>query len=79
MVGTFRRECLDDMIVIGRIHLGRILKEYGAHYVCGMPHRTFGLEMPAGSSFPVVPLIRVGIVARPVLGDLHDEYERGAA
>lgn len=79
VVGTLRRECLDHIIVINERHLRRILKEYVAHYNGARPHRTLGLEMPTGPPFLVVPAVRVGIVARPVLGGLHHEYEWEAA
>ncbi len=79
VVGTLRRECLDHIIVINERHLRRILKEYVAHYNGARPHRTLALEMPMGPPFLVVPPARVGIVARPILGGLHHEYEWEAA
>ena len=37
-VGSLRRECLDHMLVIGRLQLTRILKEYGTYFNQARPH-----------------------------------------
>jgi putative transposase len=31
-VGTFRRECLDRILIVNRCHLDRVLRHYLAHY-----------------------------------------------
>jgi hypothetical protein len=45
-VGTVRRECLDWMLIRGRRHLERILREYADHYNRHRPHRGLGLGVP---------------------------------
>jgi putative transposase len=41
-VGTVRRECLDQLLVVGRQHLIRVLRTYVEHYNLHRPHRSFG-------------------------------------
>jgi len=77
LVGTLPRECLDHLIVINERHLRALLAEYAAHYNAARPHRTLALNSPDGR--PVVRLASGRIVARPVLGGLHHEYEWVAA
>ncbi len=38
-VRTARRECLDHLLVLGRRHLDRILREFVGHYNANRPHR----------------------------------------
>jgi len=33
LIGSIRRECLDHIIVLGKEHLRRILKNYAAYYM----------------------------------------------
>ena len=78
LVGTFRRECLDQVIVINERHLRRVLAEFVCHYNDARPHQALELEVPkpdierpAQSHGP--------IVSRAVLGGLTHEYGRRAA
>jgi putative transposase len=79
VIGTLRRECLDHVIVINEQHLRRVLREYAAHYNGARPHRTLGLQTPTGPPVPLAPQRTGRIIARPVLGGLHHEYEWLAA
>jgi putative transposase len=79
VIGTLRRECLDHLIIINERHLGSVLREYVAHYNGGRPHRTLGLETPTGPPARAGPPRAGRIIARPVLGGLHHEYEWLAA
>jgi len=79
VVGTLRRECLDHMIIINEGHARRVLREYIAHYNSARPHRALGLESPAGPPARAGPPAAGQIIARPVLGGLHHEYEWIAA
>ena len=45
-VRTVRSECLDQLLVVGRRHLERILREYLAHYNGERPHRALALAAP---------------------------------
>ena len=81
LIGTIRRECLDFMIPQNERHLRRLLTEWVAHYNKGRPHSNLG----PGILDPSEPLPDAGpsrheipgfhrVVAKPVLGGLHDEY-----
>jgi transposase InsO family protein len=78
LVGTFRRECLDHIIVINERHMRYVLREFVRHYNVGRPHQTLELDVPERGTGP--PHEQLGpIVSRPVLGGLTHEYERKAA
>lgn len=79
LIGTLRRECLDHMIIINERHARRVLWQYMAHYNGARPHRTLGLETPTGPPVRASPPRAGRIIARPVLGGLHHEYEWAAA
>ena len=79
VIGTLRRECLDHLIVINERHLRAVLREYVTHYNDGRPHRTLDLETPTGPPARAGPPLVGRIVARPVLGGLHHEYDWLAA
>ena len=79
VIGTLRRECLDHLIIINGRHLRTVLREYEAYYNNGRPHRTLDLETPTGPPPRSDPLQAGRVVARPVLGGLHHEYEWLAA
>lgn len=77
-VRTVRSECLDDLLVIGRRHLERILREYLAHYNTERPHRALALaaptrELPEPRGSPPTMIRR-----RDVLGGLIHEYRAAA-
>jgi transposase InsO family protein len=74
LVGTLRRECLDYVIVVNEQHLRAVLTEFVRFYNLERPHRALVLETPT-------PLARARagpIRSRPVLGGLHQVYERAA-
>jgi putative transposase len=78
-VGTARGECLDWMLIRGRKHLERVLREYARHYNDHRPHRALHLLPP--DSCEGGPHLEArgpsGIERRPILGGLVNEY--GAA
>ena len=43
---TIRRECLDQMLILGRRHLEAVLAGYVGHYNSHRPHRSLGLQAP---------------------------------
>jgi hypothetical protein len=73
-VGSLRRECLDQVLVIGGLQLTRILKEYGAYFNEARPHQGIGQGIPA----PRVPFPSESnagkLMALPVLNGLHHDY-----
>ena len=78
-VRTVRHECLDWVLVLGRRHLDRVLREYVMHYNRGRPHRGLHLAAPEGSSTPVnLPPDLSRVRRRDLLGGLVHEYEMAA-
>jgi transposase InsO family protein len=74
LIGTLRRGCLDQMLVVNERHLRAILTEFAVFYNQERPHRTLKLETPE----PVARSTTGSIRASPVLGGLHHVYERAA-
>jgi putative transposase len=82
VLGTLRRECLDYMIPLTENHLRCLLQEWVQHYNAGRPHMALGPGIPQPPSSLPAPLhthrhrlpTHLRVVARPVLGGLHQEY-----
>lgn len=75
-VRTVRRECLDHILILGRRHLERTLREFVEHYNAERPHRGLRLACPS----PPRSSSTVGSVRRrDRLGGLIHEYCRSAA
>jgi len=47
VIGTFRRECLDRTLILGRRHLEAVLAEYVEHYNSHRPHRSLSQRAPS--------------------------------
>src|SRR5438445_659211 len=72
LIGTVRRECLDQMLVFGEAHLRQILSSYAAYYNQVRTHLALGKDAPLGRTVQ-----RSGaIVAIPILSGLHHHYVR---
>jgi len=52
VIGTFRRECLDRMLILGRRHLEAVLTEYVEHYNAHRPHRSLDQREPSALDTP---------------------------
>ena len=77
-VGTVRRECLVQLLIVGSRQLVRVLRVYVEHYNRRRPHRSLGLGTPSRSGEAVsAPALRQ-LRRRNVLGGLIHEYERAA-
>ena len=71
-IGSGRRECFDWMLIIGRRHLERVMREWIEHYNESRPHRSLGLKTPVARSDPV--LGTTAVRCRTRLGGLLREY-----
>jgi putative transposase len=49
LVGTLRREVLDQTLIVNEAHLRNVLDEYTKHYNGHRPHWTLGQHPPAGN------------------------------
>ena len=48
VIGSIRRECLDHVIILGELHLKRILTSYVAYYHDARTHLSLTKDAPAG-------------------------------
>ena len=72
LIGSIRRECLDHIIVLGKEHLRRILKNYADYYNGVRTHRSLNKDPPVSRQVQ-----RSGVInSRAILGGLHRQYVR---
>ena len=72
LIGTLRRECLDQMVIFGEVHLRRILSAYATYYNQARTHLALQKDAPLHRTVQ-----RSGaIVAIPILAGLHHQYVR---
>jgi transposase InsO family protein len=72
LIGTVRRECLDRMLIFGERHLRHVLASYAAYYNHLRTHLALDKNAPLGRAVQ-----RSGhIIAIPILGGLHHQYDR---
>ena len=72
LIGTLRRECLDQVVSFGEPHLRRILCAYAAYYNQARTHLALRKDVPLHRAVQ-----RSGaIVAIPILAGLHHQYVR---
>jgi putative transposase len=83
LLGTLRRECLDFVMPLTEHHLRRLLQAWVRHYNAGRPHMALGPGIPLPPSDLPIPLQAhrhkvpqdLCVVAHPILGGLHHEYQ----
>jgi transposase InsO family protein len=72
LIGTLRRDCLDQVLIFGVQHLRRILTAYCRYYNETRTHLSLDKDAPLGRAVQ-----RHGtIVAVPILSGLHHCYAR---
>lgn len=76
-VGSFRRECLNRLVVLGQGHLRQIVTEYAAHYHLERNHQGLGNELIEESCQPAND--NGEIHCRQRLGGVLKYYYREAA
>jgi transposase InsO family protein len=75
VIGSIRRECLDNVIVFNAAHLHCVLRAYVDYYNNDRTHLSLAKDSPNSR-----PVERDGaIVSRPVLSGLHHRYGRKAS
>jgi len=87
VIGTLRRECLDYLIHLSRLHVHRTVKEWVCYYNRSRPHMSLGPGIPSPpehlparlqpTRHRIAKSQRVG--SHPVLGGLHHDYRLEAA
>jgi transposase InsO family protein len=78
VIGTLRRELLDQVIILSEQHLRRLLRRYlDEYYHPCRTHLSLGKDSPAGRE---VERPEMGdVIELPVVGGLHHRYARRAA
>jgi transposase InsO family protein len=70
LIGSIRRECVDHIIVLGEMHLRRILRSYADYYNRVRIHQSLNKDAPVSR-----PVQRSGVISsRTILGGLHHHY-----
>jgi putative transposase len=79
-VRTVRSDCLDRILILGRQHLGGVLRVCTRHYNEHRPHRALRLVPPDGGGAAPVNHTRAASAVRrqDLLGGLIHEYRRAA-
>jgi transposase InsO family protein len=84
-VESARRECLDRLLILGRLHLERVVHVYARHYNGHRPHRSLDQRPPLAKPPPInepAPsneLLQLDHVRRrDRLGGLLHEYDLAA-
>ena len=72
LIGSIRRECLDNIVVIGERHLRHVLLSYMEYYNGARTHLSLGKDAPIARVVQAVGRV----CAQPVLGGLHHQYVR---
>jgi transposase InsO family protein len=72
LIGSIRRECLDPVVILGEVHLRRILAIYASYYNEQRTHRSLAKDSPLHRVTE-----RLGtLTSRTLLGGLHHQYCR---
>ena len=77
LIGSIRRESLEQVIVFSEAHLHRLLTRYADYFHRWRTHLALAMDTP--DRRPVQPPERGQIFAVPEVGGLHHHYERRAA
>ena len=77
-VGSCRRELLDNIIVLNRRHLKRLMTDYIRYYHDDRTHLGLGKDTPAGRIAAQNTIVSAEVVSIPRLGGLHHRYDLAA-
>jgi putative transposase len=74
-VGTCRRELLDHVIVLGKDHLRRLLREFLDYYHNDRTHLSLGKDPPTPRAVCPAPSPFAKVAVVPRIGGIHHRYE----
>ncbi len=77
-LGSVRRECLDHILVLGELHLYRVICEYVEFFNRSRPHQGIGQRIPERDAEGPGKEKKGKIIALPVLNGLHHDYRTAA-
>jgi transposase InsO family protein len=72
LIGSIRRECLDQVVVFGERHLRHLLLSYMAYYNGARIHLSLNKDAPLPRTVQAIGRI----LPTPILGGLHHHYVR---
>lgn len=72
LIGAFRRECTDHLIVFNAAHLRRVVRAYADYHNNDRTHLALGKDAPNSRAVEQIGAIN----SRPILGGLHHRYTR---
>lgn len=79
LMGSVRRECLDHVVIVSESHLLRVLKEYVTYFNRSRPHQGIKQRVPELKENGDLGNGELGkVIALPILGGLHHDYQRAA-
>lgn len=82
VVGTLRREVLDQVLIFNEKHLSKILTGYAEHYNDHRPHQFRGRRPPTAETTVTRPITDLAdlrsIQRQPILDGLINQYHRAA-
>jgi transposase InsO family protein len=77
LIGSIRRECLDHVIILNRVHLHRLLNSYLSYCHDSRTHRALDQDAPNARAVELPDSVK--IAEFPMVGGLHHRYRRQAA
>jgi putative transposase len=77
LIGSIRRECLDQVVILNEQHLRRILRDYVTYYHESRTHQSLDDDCPEPRA--VEPPEMGTVIAFPQVGGLHHRYGRRLA
>lgn len=77
-LGSVRRECLDQVLILGERHLYGVIKEYVRFFNEARPHQGIEQQIPGETLSERKGAGRGKTIGFPVLGGLHHDYRRAA-
>ena len=77
LIGSIRRDCLNHVIILGELHLRKILASYFRYYHKYRTHLSLDKDAPEPRPIQAVNLGE--IIEIPEVGGLHHHYKRRAA
>ena len=76
---SVRQECLDHLLILHENQLQRVLNQYVSYFNRARPHQGIGQQLPEPSkSSPSSHQAGDKVIAVPVVGGLHHDYQRVA-
>jgi len=75
VIGSIRRECINNVIVLNQGHLKNILCAYFQYYHNDRIHLSLGKNTPNGRPIQPRPVGKCKIIDLPRIGGLHHRYE----